>query len=245
MSAKLLNELAPNGVLRVGLNMANFLLVSGKKSNGDPDGVSPDMARAIAEKLGVECEFIPFVGPGEVADAAVKDVWDIGNIAAEPERAKTIDFTRAYCEIQATYLVPADSTIQSLSDVDVAGNRIAVKNRAAYDLWLTENLLHASLVKASGMDESFELFKAQKLDVLAGLRPKLLELQSQLPGSWVMDESFTAVQQSIGCRQGRPLAASYLQNFVQESISNGFVKSLIKKHAVEGRLSVAPLLGNP
>lgn len=241
MPSNLLQELAPKGVLRTGINMANFLLVTGKSANGDPDGVSPDMARAIAEKLGVACEFIPYVGPGELADAAASDAWDIGNIAAEPERAKTIDFSQAYCEIQATYLISANASIQTLADVDAAGNRIAVKNRAAYDLWLTENLQHASLVKAATIDESFEVFRDQELEVLAGLRPKLLEQQAQMPGSWVMDESFTAVQQSIGCRPGRPQAAAFLQQFVQDSINNGFVQSLISKHGVDGRLSVAAL----
>ena len=109
MNQQLLEQLAPTGVLRVGVNMANFLLVTGESGNGDPEGVSPGIAKAMADKLGVAVSYVPFVGPGEVADAAADDVWDIGNIAAEPERAKTITFSSAYCEIQATYLLPPES----------------------------------------------------------------------------------------------------------------------------------------
>ena len=127
------DQLAPTGVLRVGINMSNFLLVTGKDADGAPDGVSPDMGRALAAELGVEARMVPFIGPGELADAIANDGWDIGNIAAEPERAKTIQFSPAYCEIQATYMVPEDSAIQSISEVDSAGNRIAVKDRSAYD----------------------------------------------------------------------------------------------------------------
>jgi len=234
-------QLAPNGVLRAGINLSNFLLVSDQSSNGDPIGVSPDIAKGIASKLGVELELISYKGPGDVADAILRNEWDIANIAAEPERAKTIAFSNAYCEIQATYLLPANSPIKSIAEVDAAGNRISVKERAAYDLWLTDNLKHATLVRSASMDESLHLFTEQSLDVLAGLRPRLIEDQKQLPGSVLLDESFTAVQQCIGCKPENPEAHEFLQSFVRESISSGWVASLIEKHKVVGRLSPATL----
>ena len=148
MNEDLLKELAPTGVLRAAINMSNFLLVTGKTDTGDPDGVSPDMARAIAANLGVACQLIPYPRPGPLADALAEDAWDIGNIAAEPERAKTITFSPPYCEIQATYLLPPGSPMRSIAEVDSPGNRIAVASRSAYDLWLKENLQHAELVRA-------------------------------------------------------------------------------------------------
>jgi len=240
ISAELIEELAPNGTLRAGINMSNFLLVSETDANGKIDGVSPRMAAAIAAELGVELKLIQYKGPGDVADAAQNDEWDIANIAAESERAKFIAFSPAYCEIQATYLLPPGSAIKKIEDVDQAGVRIAVKERAAYDLWLVENLKHATLYKAPSVDESFALFQGEGLDVLAGLRPKLLEQQSLMPGSVLFDKSFTAVQQSVGCRTGKPLAAAYLQDFVNRAKQIGLVSSLIAQFDVQGRLSVAP-----
>ena len=84
------NELAPNGVLRAGINLANFLLVTGRSDTGDPTGVSPSMARAVADRLGVRVEYVPYATPGELADDATQDRWDIGLIGAEPERARTM-----------------------------------------------------------------------------------------------------------------------------------------------------------
>lgn len=241
MNNALLKEIAPTGVLRAAINMSNFLLVTGETDTGEPDGVSPDIARAIAKELGIEYELIPFPGPGDLADAVANDVWDIGNIAAEPERARTITFSPAYCEIQATYLVPENSAIKSIDDVDVIGNRIAVKERAAYDLWLTDNIQHASLVKSKSIDNSFNDFIENNLEVLAGLRPKLLEQQQRSEGYRVLDDSFTSIKQSIGCQPGKDIAATFLKGFVEKSIENGFIESLIKKHGVAGRLSVAAL----
>jgi polar amino acid transport system substrate-binding protein len=238
-------QLAPNGVLRAGINLSNFLLVSDQSTTGDPIGVSPDIAEGVATKLGVEIEFITYKGPGDVADAILNDEWDIANIAAEPERAKTIAFSHAYCEIQATYLLPANSPIKSMTDVDQAGNRISVKERAAYDLWLTDNLKHATLVRSVSMDESLHVFTEQSLDVLAGLRPRLIEDQKQLPGSVLLEESFTAIQQCIGCKPEYPEAHAFLQSFVHESVSSGWVAALIQKHNVVDRLSPAALAAQP
>jgi polar amino acid transport system substrate-binding protein len=233
-------ELAPTGVLRAGINMSNFLLVTGKTPDGDPDGVSPDIARAVAERLGVPVKLVPFKNPGELADAAVEDLWDIGNIGAEPERAKTILFSPAYCEIEATYLVSAGSPIQSVEEVDREGIRIAVSQRSAYELWLSDNIKHAELVMAQGIDASFDTFVEQELDALAGLRPRLVKDVERLPGARILDGKFTAVQQAIGTKPDRTAGAAFLRDFVEEVKASGFVAGLIEKHGVTGRLTVAP-----
>ena len=237
--AVLVEQLAPHGRLRAGINMSNFLLVSASDEQGAPDGVSPGMARAIAEELGVELELVPFKGPGDVADAAENDQWDIANIAAEAERARVIRFSPAYCEIQATYLIPPDSSIKHINEVDAAGHRIAVKERSAYDLWLSDNVKQATLIRTASLDDSFTRFKEDGLEVLAGLRPKLLEQQALMPGSTVFDDSFTAVQQSIGCKPANVEAAAYLRDFIQRSKESGLISSLIDRYGVTGQLSVA------
>lgn len=239
MNNLIVEQLAPTGVLRAGINMSNFLLVNSETAQGEPAGVSPDMAKALADILGVKLKLVVYKNPGDVADAAPRNEWDIANIAAEAERAKVINFSSAYCEIQATYLLPPNSPIRHLEEVDREGVRIAVKERAAYDLWLTENLRNATLVRARSMDESFELFQHQSLEVLAGLRPRLLDDAKKIPGSVLMDDSFTAVQQSIGCQPDRVDAAQFVQAFVRDSIESGFVASLIEQHGVVGQLSVA------
>lgn len=140
MDAQILSDLASTGTLRAGLNMANALLITGKTPDGDPDGVAPDMVREIAKKLGVGVSWVPFPTPGEVADAGADGLWDIALIGADPTRAEVMDFTAAYVEIEATYLVPAGSPFQSIDDVDADGIRIAVSGRSAYDLYLARIL---------------------------------------------------------------------------------------------------------
>jgi polar amino acid transport system substrate-binding protein len=240
MSQEVISQLAPHGVLRAAINMGNFLLVTGKSPSGDPDGVSPDMARAIAERLGVPVKYVPFAKPGDLADAAGSDVWDIGLIGAEPARAEKISFTPAYVEIEATYLVPADSPLKTIAEVDRPGVRIAVTARSAYDLWLERNIKHATLIRSTSLDSAFDQFVRDKLDALAGLRPGLLSDIEKLPGARILDGQFTAVQQAVGTAKANAAGAAFLRGFVEEAKASGLVARLIEKHGVQGRLSVAP-----
>ena len=238
-SEQIVAELAPTGVLRAGINLSNFLLVSGRTPDGDPVGVAPDMARAIADRLDVPVRYVPYPKPGELADAAEADQWDIGLIGAEPARAEKIEFTPAYVEIQSTYLVPPGSSLQSVDEVDRPGVRIAVAARTAYGLWLDRNIKHAELVHTDGLDASFELFQRDHLEALAGLLPKLLTELERIPGARILPGQFAAVQQAVGTLRRNSASAAFLRTFVAEAISSGLVASLIQKHGVHG-LSVAP-----
>ena len=240
MSETIAEQLAPGGVLRAGINMSNFLLVTGRTESGDPDGVSPDMARALGERLGLPVQLTPFATPGELADAAADDAWDIGLIGAEPQRAEKIAFSLAYSEIEATYLVPAGSPIRSVDEVDQAGNRIAVAARSAYELWLSRNIREAELVRVAGLGGAFDRFVADGLEALAGLRPGLIKDIDKLPGARILEGRFSAVQQAIGVPRTRPEAAArFVAEFVEEAKTSGLVASLIARHGVEGRLMVA------
>ena len=239
MDATVIAELAPRGVLRAGINLSNFLLVTGRDEHGSPEGVAPDMARAVAERLGVPLRLVPFASPGLLADACGTDAWDIGLIGAEPQRAETIAFSAAYAEIEATFLVPPGSPIGSIAEVDRPGVRIASTARAAYDLWLERNIREASLLRAESLDGAFALFREKGLDALAGLRPKLISDAASMPGARILDGQFSAVQQAIGTARKNTAGAAFLHAFVEEAKASGLVARLIAKHGVKG-LSVAP-----
>ena len=239
MTQDTLSELTVSGTLRVGINLGNILLVTGTSPTGDPEGVAPDMAAAIAGRLGVAASYVTYATPGEVADAAERDEWDIALIAVEPKRAEVIAFCNAYCEIEATYLVPAGSPFQSVEDVDRPGVRIAVSDRAAYDLYLSRTLKHAELHRAKGLPAAFELFVTEKLDALAGLVPALKENAERLPGSRLLEGRYTSVLQAIGTRPGKAALKAVVEQFIADAIAGGLVSDLIEKHGVAGKLQVA------
>jgi polar amino acid transport system substrate-binding protein len=230
-------EFTPTGKLRVGLNMSNFLLTA-KDAAGAPIGVAPDIGRELARRLGVDAVMAPYANPGLLADDANKDKWDVAFLGAEPQRANVIDFTAAYSEIEATYLLPAGSPLESIAAVDAKGVRIAVPERSAYELWLTRNIKHAELVRFKGGDETYKRFVEDKLDALAGLRPRLIDDHAKLAGSILLDGNFTAVQQAAGTPKGRAAAFAYLREFIEDIKAGGLVAKAITRNNVRG-LTVA------
>lgn len=232
-------ELTDPTTLRVGINLGNILLVTATSPSGEPRGVAPDVGAALAERLGVAVAYVPYATPGEVGDAVDRDEWDIALIAIEPKRAEKIAFSDPYVEIEATYLVPANSPLQSIADVDRPGVRIAVPDRAAYDLYLSRTLQHAELCRAKGLAGAFDLFVAKELDALAGLVPALQGNAETLPGSRVLDGRFTSISQAVGTKPQNAALKTVIDEFVPNALASGLVAGLIDKHGVTGKLRAA------
>jgi polar amino acid transport system substrate-binding protein len=237
-SPALKSELTPTGKLRVGINYGNFLLVT-KHSDTEYTGIAVDLGRELGQRLGVPVELVPFATAGKLADAVKAGAWDVAFLGNEPQRAADIAFSAPYLEIEAGYLVPAGSPIRTIADVDRKGVRIAVAVNSAYDLYLARSLKHATRVPVQGIQASYDIFVKDKLEVLAGLKPRLLDDVKTLPGSRILDGRFTVVQQSVGTPQGRPAAAKYLGEFAKDIKASGLVAQAIARHAVRG-VAVAP-----
>jgi polar amino acid transport system substrate-binding protein len=232
-------ELTPKGKLRVGINHSNFLLSTRDPVSGAYSGIVIDLATELARRLDVAFEVVGFENPGLMADAAQSDAWDIAFMGSEPARANVIAFSTAYLEIDAGYLVPPGSPIQNINEVDREGVRIALMDKSAYDLYLSRHIKHATLIRTSSIDASFEVFVRDQLEVLAGLKPRLTSDASNHPGARILNGRFTAIQQSIGAPKGRDAGAKFLLAFVEEIKATGMVEALINKHNVRG-VSVAP-----
>ena len=231
-------KLAPTGILRVGINMSNFLLINGKDSAGLPDGVSPDIGKRLAKELNVECKLVQFEKPGLLADAVNEDMWDIGNIACEKERSKSIDFTNPYVNIDANFMFRKKDNFKNNNDINLPGIKIAVLERSAYDLWLTENFKNVELVRVNTIEESHQLFREDKVNVLAGLKPKLIEEIKTNNNFQMITSPFTYIKQSIGIKKSDPEILDFLNKFITKLIKEGYVENLLKKHNVQNKLSI-------
>ena len=239
------SSLAPAGKLRAGINYSNFVLAIKDPASGEPRGIAADLAREIARRLQVPLEFVTFDSAGRMADAAAAGVWDIAFLANEPERANQIAFSQPYLEIEAGYLVPPGSPVRSIQEADAPGLRIAIAEKSAYDLFLRRSLRSASLVHAKGMDASFQLFTAEKLDVLAGIKPWLRIVAEKMPGSRVLEGRFMAVQQCIGTPKARELGAAHLRAFVEEIKSSGFLSAYSSANISLATTAADTAVGHP
>ncbi|HLL26786.1 MAG TPA: ABC transporter substrate-binding protein [Xanthobacteraceae bacterium] len=221
---QIVKELAPTGTLRVGLNFGNMVLAQGTAAS--PRGVTPDLARELGKRLGVPVEFIGFDAAGKTFEALKAGKLDIIFLAIEPARAAEMEFTAPYVLIEGVYMVPKDSPLKSVADVDREGVRIGVNKDSAYDLFLTRTLKGAKLVRGeSGVD----LFVKEKLEAAAGVKQPMVIFAKANPGVRIIDGRFMEIRQAMGTQKGRAAGAKYLRAFIEEMKASGFVADALKR----------------
>ena len=233
------SELAPTGKLRAAINFGNPVLAQKDPATGEARGVSVDLARELGRRLGVPVELVTFDAAGKVFDALRTGSWDIAFLAIDPARAAEIIFTAPYVVIEGTYLVPADSPLRTIEDIDSEGVRVAVGNKSAYDLYLTRTLKRARLVRVPTSPEAIDVFLKDKLEAAAGVKQPLVQFAKTHPGVRVMDGRFMAIEQAMGTPKGREAGARYLREFVEEMKASGFVARGLEKSG-QGDATVAP-----
>ncbi len=227
-------DLAPTGKLRVALNFGNSVLVQ-RGAHGEPQGVTPDLARELGKRLGVAVEFVRYEAAVDVFKAAGAGAWDIAFLAIEPARASEIVFTAPYLIIQGTYMVRKDSPLQDVGDVDKPGIRIAVGVGSAYDLFLTRTINHATIVRAAngGPRAMIDLFVADQLDAVAGVRQSLDGYAADHADMRVMKGHFQDIRQAMGtpkkAGQAGEAGAQYLRAFVEEMKASGFIAAALER----------------
>ena len=238
--AAVMRELCPTGKLRAAINLGNSVLAQKDPTTGALKGVTADLARELGKRLGVDIELIPHDAAGKVFDGAATNAWDIAFVAIEPVRAALIEFTAPYVIIEGTYMVPKDSPLKAIDDVDRAGVRIAVGLKSAYDLYLSRTIKNATIVHATagGGSAMIDMFVKDKLEVVAGVRQPLEVYAKDHPEVRVMDGHFMEIQQAMGTPKGRLAAAAYLRVFIEEMKASGFVAEALKRS--NQTASVAP-----
>ena len=226
-------SLAPGGRLRVAINLGNTVLAQ-RNSQGELTGVSVTLARALADRLKLPLDLIPFQAAGAVFDALDKDGWDMAFLAVEPERATKIDFSPPYVSIDGTYMVRSDSKFHTTADLDQPGIRIAAAKGSAYDLYLSRALKHAELVRSPTSPASMDQFVSDGLDAAAGVRQILADRARGNPGLRVLEDSFTSINQAIGVPRGRGAASAYIKSFLAEMKSSGNLRNALQASGQTG-----------
>jgi polar amino acid transport system substrate-binding protein len=238
-SPDLVKELAPTGRLRTAINFGNSVLAQPDPAGGPPRGVSGELARELARRLGVGIDYITFNAAGKVFEALKESLWDVAFLAVDPVRAAGIAFTAPYVVIEGVYLVPKDSPLQAVEDVDREGVRIAVAKGSAYDLYLSRAIKHATLVRRPSGEEALEMFVRDGLEAAAGVRQPIDAFAQAHPDTRVIPGRFMAIEQAMGTVKGREAGIAYLRTFIEEMKASGFVARALAASG-QGEAAVAP-----
>jgi polar amino acid transport system substrate-binding protein len=234
VSADVMKDLAPTGKLRASINLGNIVLAQGTPEA--PSGVTPELARELAKRLGVPCELKCFDAAGKAFNAMKAGEVDIVFLAIEPVRAAEIEFTAPYVIIEGCYAVPKDSGLKTPADVDKPGTRIGVNVNSAYDLFLTRSLKHATLIRS---EDGAADFLKNKYEAAGGVKQALQQFIAQHPEVRLIEERFMEIRQAMGTAKGKTAGAAYLRDYIEEMKRTGFVTDALKRSG-QGEATVAP-----
>ena len=227
-------ELAPTGTLRAAINFGNPILAARDPASGAARGVSVDISRELARRLGVPLELVTFTAAGKVVEGLKSGAVDVVFVAIDPERGMDIAYSAAYVVIEGAYLVRSGSPVRVNDDVDRAGNRVVVGKGSAYDLHLARALKQATLVRAATSPEVTDFFLSQNLEVAAGVRQQLEADAKRIPGLRLLDGRFMVINQAMGTPRAREAGSAYLKGFVEDLKRSGFVARSLAEHGIEG-----------
>lgn len=232
------SDLAPSGKLRAAINFGNPVLAS-RDAQGQPKGVSVDLATELAKRLGVPLEVVPFDAAGKVVEAGKAGQWDIGFVALDPARAQDIAQSPPYVVIEGAYLVRQSSQIKSNGEVDRPGNRVVVGPRSAYDLYLQRSLKQAKIVHAPSSPLVVDFYLKGDYEVAAGVKQQLEADAKKNPGVRILPGRFMVINQAMASQRAKPAGAKYVREFIEDMKASGFVAKALERHGIQGA-GVAP-----
>jgi polar amino acid transport system substrate-binding protein len=233
-------SLAPSGKLRAAINFGNPILATRDVATGEARGVSVDLARELARRLGMPAELVLYDAAGKVVEGLKANAWDVAFVAIDPARAVDMDYSAPYVVIEGAYLVPQASAIRSNADVDRDGVRVVVGAGSAYDLYLSRELRNARIVRAPTSPSVADEMVAQNLEVAAGVKQQLEADAKRIPGVRLLDGHFMVINQAMATPKGRTPGARYLAEFVEEMKASGFVASALERHGIKGAALAPP-----
>ena len=233
-----LNELAPTGRLRAAINLGNAALAR-RRDDGTLEGISPDLADELARQTGLPLDIIVYDGAGKTFADVRNGAWDVAFLAVDDTRAREVDYTAPYVEIEGTYAVPADSPFQEMDQLDVPHAKIVVASNSAYDLYLSTALEAAEIVRAETPAASLDLFDRGGHDAVAGVRQTLEARYGGRDDVVILPGSFTSILQAMCVPKGRPAAHAAISRFIEEAKRNGFVENRLNAND-NGTIKIAP-----
>lgn len=218
--------------LRFAINLGNAVLAK-TLPNGQPAGITVEIAHKIAEEQGKVAHFVTYPTAGKVVDDAGNDCWDVAFLAIDPRREEVLRFTHSYITIEGTVLVRQNSRWQSVTGMDKPGVIINVGKGAAYDLFLTRELKQASLCRLASSQAAIDAFLNGEGDMAAGIRQPLEQAARNNGGFRVLPDNFGQIFQAICVPRKDEQLCNEISHCLHKWQDNGVISEIIERNLAE------------
>ena len=197
-------------------------------------GVAHDLGKELARRLNVSFEPVLYRRSAEVIAALKTGDIDVAFVTLTADRAKEIDFSSPYLQIEKGFLVPGDSPAKTLADIDQPGMRVAVLGGGTADITLSREFRNAAIIRALSIDGGLDLLRAGKADAFGAQKTILFEMSRRLARSRVLDGRIGIELHAIGIPKGRDAGKDFIQAFAVDTRNSGLVSALIVKAGLRG-----------
>lgn len=233
-TAELRQALAPTGALRIAVYPGSPTSLVRRPDSEEPRGVSVDIGREMARRLGVPARLVEFERVQQVIEAVRSGQADMTITNATATRAALVDFTEPLVALELSYLVMPGSPVASISEVDRAGIRVGVSQGSSSQATLGRVYRHASLVTASSLKAAAEMLKDGRIDAFATNKGILFQLADGLPGARVLEGRWGAESLAIAVPKGREGGRAWLANFAASARKQGLVQRAADRAGLRG-----------
>lgn len=239
VSPDLAAQFAPTGTLRVALNHGNRILV-GRDATGAAQGISVDLARALAQHLGLPLAFVEFDRAVDVSDSATADLWDICFLAVDPKRAETIAFTQPYVAIEGRYLASAACPANDAPALVASGLPVGTVDGSAYTLTLQRLPGAEHLRVYPDIHAMLAALDAGEITAAAGIGAVMEAEAARRPGARTLTPPFMEIRQAMAIVRGRDTAHAALTDWLADMARSGRVADILETHGVARSCAVIP-----
>jgi polar amino acid transport system substrate-binding protein len=226
--------LAPNGKLRVGVYLGSPTSMVRDSRTGEIHGLSFELGRELAKRLNVPFEPANYQTISDVLEGMKAGDVDFTVSNSTPARATVATFSQTLLTIELGYLVPANSPIVTIVDVQRPGIRVSVTRGSTSQGTIPKILPNATIVPAPNFKTAIEMFERGEIDVYATNKPTLFEMSDQMPGSKVLDGRWGEEHLAVAIPRGRESGLEYLRHFVEEVQANGLLAQAAQRAGVRG-----------
>jgi len=225
--------LAPSGTLRVGIYAGSPTSMV-TDATGKPHGLAYDLGGELAKRLGIGVDYVRFQRVADIVTAIHDGQVDFTVTNATPARANDVSFSQPVLSIELGYLVPANSPITEVKDIDRPGVKIGVTKGSTSERTLPAKFKNATIVPAESVKVAIAMFGRGEIDLYATNKPTLFEMSDQMPGAKILDGNWGAEHMAIAIPKGREDALPLLNRFVTEEQSSGALDTIRQQAGLRG-----------